>query len=201
VFCCFNNNWKITPAIFEVWMRLLQRIEGSVMWLLSDNKDAEKNLRSEAATRGVVPDRLVFAERVKTGDHLARQRLADLFLDTLPYNAHATASDALWAGVPVLTCQGEAFAGRVAASLLKAVGVPELVTHSTEDYEALALRLAREPNLLRAYRDRLAENRLTCALFDTDRFRGHIEAVFLKMWELWQVGEKPKSFAIPAAEK
>jgi len=120
VFCCFNNNWKITPSVFDVWMRLLAALDGSVLWLLSDNKDAEKNLCKEAASRGVDPTRLVFAERMRIEHHLARNRLADLFLDTLPYNAHATASDALWAGTPVLTCQGEAFAGRVAASLLNA---------------------------------------------------------------------------------
>jgi protein O-GlcNAc transferase len=121
---------------------------------------------------------------------------SDLFLDTLPYNAHATASDALWAGLPLLTCQGEAFAGRVAASLLNAIGLAELVTHSLEEYEAVALRLVQEPSLLRAYRDRLAQNRLTHPLFDTDRFRRHIEAAYRSMWELWQRGEKPRGFAV-----
>jgi protein O-GlcNAc transferase len=168
-----------------------------VLWLLSDNKDAEKNLCKEAASRGVDPTRLVFAERMRIEHHLARNRLADLFLDTLPYNAHATASDALWAGTPVLTCQGEAFAERVAASLLNAAGLPELVTHSMENYEALALRLGREPTLLREYRNRLAENRLTHPLFDADRFRRHVEAAFLNMWNLWQAGEEPRSFAVP----
>src|SRR5262249_47955570 len=180
VFCCFNSNWKITPAVFDVWMRLLRDIEDSVLWLkLGDNKDAERNLRKEAAIRGINPTRLIFAKQVRDyPDHLARHRLADLFLDTLPYNAHATASDALWAGLPVLTCQGNAFAGRVGASLLNAIGLSELVTLNLEDYETLALRLAREPNLLRAYRDRLAENRLTYPLFDTDRFRRNIEAAY-----------------------
>jgi protein O-GlcNAc transferase len=151
----------------------------------------------EAASRGVDPTRLVFAERMRIEHHLARNRLADLFLDTLLYNAHATASDALWAGTPVLTCQGEAFAERVAASLLNAAGLPELVTHSMENYEALALRLGREPTLLREYRNRLAENRLTHPLFDADRFRRHVEAAFLNMWNLWQAGEEPRSFAVP----
>jgi protein O-GlcNAc transferase len=200
VFCCFNNNWKITPAVFDVWMRLLQAIEGSVLWLLRGNEDAEKNLRKEAVTRGVDPTRLVFGERMKKEDHSARHRLADLFLDTLPVNAHVTASDALWAGLPLLTCQGEAFAGRVAASVLNAIGLSELVTHSREDYEALALRLAREPNVLRAYRDRLAANRLNHPLFDTDQIRWYIEAAYRRMWELWQRGEKPKSFAVAADE-
>ena len=196
VFCCFNSNRKFTPGVFDVWMRLLRALEGSVLWLLSHNKDAEKNLRKEAASRGVDPERLLFAKEAKIENHLARQRLADLFLDTLPYNAHATASDALWAGLPLLTCRGEAFAGRVAASLLCAIGLSELVTHNLEDYETLALRLAREPNLLRAYRDRLAKNRLNYPLFDTDRFRRNVEAAYRRMWELWQADEKPRSFAV-----
>src|SRR5262249_51213765 len=160
VFCCFNSNWKITPAVFDVWMRLLRDIEDSVLWLkLGDNEDAERNLRKEAAIRGINPTRLIFAKRVNYADHLARHRVPDLFFDTLPYNAQATASDALWAGLPVLTCQGNAFAGRVGASLLNAIGLPELVTHGLADYEALALSLAREPELLGSYRDRLAQSR------------------------------------------
>jgi protein O-GlcNAc transferase len=196
VFCSFNNNWKITPAIFDIWMRLLHANQRSVLWLLSDNKDAERNLRMEAASRHVDPTRLVFAERTNVEDHLARHRLADLFLDTLPYNAHATAAHALWAGLPVLTCLGETFAGRVAASLLNAIGLPELVTRSLEEYEAVALRLAREPKLLGTYRNRLARNRLTYPLFDTDRFRRHLEATYRRMWERWQNGEKPKGFEV-----
>ena len=142
VFCCFNNNYKITAPVFDIWMRLLQQVPGSVLWLLRDNAGAERNLRREARARGIDPARLVFAGRVQARGSSRPPRLADLFLDTLPYNAHTTASDALWAGLPVVTCQGNAFAGRVAASLLKAVGLPELVTHSLADYEALALRLA-----------------------------------------------------------
>jgi protein O-GlcNAc transferase len=198
VFCCFNNSWKISRVVFDVWMRLLQANRDSVLWLLSDNKDAENNLRSEAARCGVDTPRLVFATRMSTEEHLARLHVADLFLDTLPVNAHATASHALWAGVPVLTCQGEAFAGRVGASLLNAVGLSELITHSLADYEALALRLARDPQLLRAYRARLAANRLSYPLFDTVRFQRQIEAAYRRMWELWQNGEKPRSFAVPA---
>ena len=129
---------------------------------------------------------------------MARYRVADLFLDTLPVNAHTTASDALWAGLPVVTRLGESFAGRVAASLLNAVGLSELVTHSIEDYEALALRLAKDPSLLEGYRNQLAKNRLTHPLFDTDRFRRHIEASYLQMWEIWQRGEQPRSFAVEA---
>jgi predicted O-linked N-acetylglucosamine transferase (SPINDLY family) len=196
VFCCFNANWKITPTIFDIWIRLLQAIEGSVLWLLRDNKYAAANLSKEAAARGIDPARLVFAERMKLENHLARHRLADLFLDTLPYNAHTTASDTLWAGLPLLTCKGEAFAGRVAASLLNAIGLPELVANGIDEYEALAQRLAREPELLRTYRDRLAENRLTHPLFDTDRFRRHIEAAYFHVWELWQQGEKPRNFVV-----
>src|SRR5262249_5504913 len=145
VFCSFNNNWKITPEVFDVWMRLLKVINGSVLWLRNDAA-VEQNLRKEGAGRGVGPGGLIFWPRMKQlEDHLARYRLADLFLDTLPYNAHTTASDALWVGLPVLTCRGNAFAGRVAASLLNAIGLPELVTGNMADYEALALTLARDP--------------------------------------------------------
>ena len=196
VFCCFNNNWKVTPDVFSVWMRLLHAVEDGVLWLLRDNESAERNLRTEAQARGIDPTRLVFASRLPLDEHLARHRLADLVLDTLPCNAHTTASDALWAGLPVLTCEGAAFAGRVAASLLYAVGLPELVTHSIEEYEALALRLASDPKLLEGYRNRLAANRLTHPLFDTERFRRHIEAAYLQMWEIWQRGEQPRSFVV-----
>ena len=140
VFCCFNNNYKILPDIFNSWMAILGQVEGSVLWLLEDNARAAENLRKEAAARGVDPKRIVFAKRVPLADHLARHRLADLFLDTLPYNAHTTASDALWAGLPVLTRTGETFAGRVATSLLNAIGLPELVTRTREEYESLCNR-------------------------------------------------------------
>ena len=142
VFACFNNSYKITPEMFDVWMRLLARCDGSVLWLYEGNADVSANLRKEAHARGVAPERLIFAPQVKPEDHLARHHLADLFLDTLPYNAHTTASDALWAGLPVLTCEGTAFPGRVAASLLHAVGLPELVTHNLEEYERKAAALA-----------------------------------------------------------
>ena len=196
VFCCFNNNWKIAPDVFSVWMRLLHAIEGSVLWLLGDNKNAEQNLRKQAQARGIDPSRLVFAGLLPLDEHLARHRQADLFLDTLPYNAHTTASDALWTGLPVVTRLGESFAGRVAASLLNATGLPELVTYSIEDYEALALRLAKDSSLLAGYRNRLATNRLAHPLFDIDRFRRHIEAAYMTMWETWQRGEAPKSFSV-----
>jgi predicted O-linked N-acetylglucosamine transferase (SPINDLY family) len=200
VFCCFNTGFKITPAFFDVWMRLLRRVEGSVLWLLGGNTSVESNLRREAAKRGVAPDRLVFAPRLKYADYLARYRLADLFLDTLPYNAGATASDALWAGLPVLTCSGEAFAARMAGSLLRAVGLPELVTDTLEQYEALALKLARDGRLLHELREKLRQNRSTAPLFDTRRFRRHIEAAYRTMWEIWQSGEQPRSFAVESVE-
>jgi protein O-GlcNAc transferase len=196
VFCCFNAAWKITPAIFDIWMRLLAAVPGSVLWLLDDNPAATGNLRAAAAARGIDPARLVFAPRIAPADHLARHRLADLFLDTLPYNAHTTASDALWAGLPVVTCQGTAFDGRVAASLLVAAGLPELVTQSQADYEALARALGDDPARLAALRDRLARNRNRSPLFDTDRFRHAIEAAYLRMLEIRRRGEPAQSFSV-----
>ncbi|HEY2009856.1 MAG TPA: tetratricopeptide repeat protein [Rhizomicrobium sp.] len=181
VFCSFNNAWKITGAVFDVWMRLLHETPGSVLWLKQPPADTRANLEKEAAAHGIAPARLVFAESAPLDAHLARHRLADLFLDTLPYNAHATAADALWAGLPVLTSKGQAFAGRVATSLLNAVGLPELVTESLADYEALALALARDPARLQAFRDRLVQNLATAPLFDADRFRQGIEAAYARM--------------------
>jgi predicted O-linked N-acetylglucosamine transferase (SPINDLY family) len=202
VFCCFNQNIKITPEMFDVWMRLLLRLDGSVLWLSSTHATAAANLRSEAMRRGVAAERLIFATRVaRKDDHLARHRLADLFLDTLPYNAHASASDALWAGVPIVTCLGRTFAGRVAASLLHAIGLPELVTHSLAEYEALATRLASEPALLAAVKTKLAENRLTRPLFDIARFRRGIEAAYSTMYERHRRGEAPESFAVASAQE
>jgi predicted O-linked N-acetylglucosamine transferase (SPINDLY family) len=196
VFCCFNNCYKTTPQMFDVWMRLLERIHGSVLWLFRDRALAETNLRREAAARGIDPARLVFAARLPQADHLARHQLADLFLDTLPYNAHTTASDALWMGLPVVTCCGQSFAGRVAASLLRAIGMPDLVTSDLESYERLALRIASEPSVLLELRERLRRNRLSQPVFDTDRYRQHIEAAYMRMWENWQHGKVPESFAV-----
>jgi predicted O-linked N-acetylglucosamine transferase (SPINDLY family) len=197
VFCCFNNGVKITPEVFDVWMRLLREIDGSVLWLSPGNSSAPENLRREAEKRGIAADRLVFASRVAGNEvHLARLRHADLFLDTAPYNAHATACDALWAGVPVLTCAGATFASRVAGSLLGAVGLPELITDSLADYEALALKLACDPEQLAALRQKLARNRNIYPLFDTERFTRHIEAAYTVMWERAQRGEPPRSFAV-----
>jgi protein O-GlcNAc transferase len=196
VFCCFNRTNKITPEIFSVWMQLLAAIESSVLWLIETNPIATQNLRNEAKARGISPERLVFAPKMPLGDHLSRHRQADLFLDTLPYNAHTTASDALWAGVPVLTRLGEAFAGRVAASLLKAVGLPELITTSLAGYEALALKLAREPSFLAAIKAKLAHNRESHPLFDAGRFTRHIEAAYTTMWQRYQKGDPLKAFAV-----
>jgi protein O-GlcNAc transferase len=196
VFCCFNNSHKITPEVFEVWMRLLREVDGSALWLLEGNAAAVRNLRNEARNRGVSPLRLVFAPRMESAEHLARHRLGDLMLDTLPYNGHTTASDALWAGLPVVTCSGSAFPGRVAGSLLRAAGLPELITENLHEYEALALRLARTPPLLSAIRTKLLRNRGTCPLFDTDRFRRHFESAYLAMWERHQRGERPESFSV-----
>jgi predicted O-linked N-acetylglucosamine transferase (SPINDLY family) len=196
VFCCFNNSYKIMPDVFAVWMRLLRQVSGSVLWLLEDNAAARRNLEDAARAGGVDPLRLVFGQRVAPAEHLARHRLADLFLDTLPYNAHTTASDALWSGLPLLTCEGTAFAGRVAGSLLRAVGIPELVASDLAEYESLALRLARDPALLREVREKLACNRAGAALFDTGRFCRHVEAAYAAMWQAWQRGQLPRGFAV-----
>jgi len=191
VFCCFNNNFKITPNLFDIWMRLLLAVPGSVLWLLEGNKTVARNLRLEAKTRGVSADRLVFAPRMELADHLARHRQADLFLDTLYCNAHTTASDALWAGLPVLSYLSNTFAGRVAASLLKAVGLPELITRSLADYESLALELATQPERLADLRRKLAENRSTFPLFDTARITRNLETAYLRMHERFQAGLPP----------
>ncbi len=198
VFCCFNNAYKITPGIFAVWMRLLHRVEGSVLWLSQANDTAIRNLRQEAGSRGIDAARLIFAPRLEgMDDHLARHRLADLFLDTLPYNAHSTASDALWAGLPVLTCRGETFAGRVAASLLDAIGLPELITATLEDYERRAAELAANPEKLTRIKQKLAGNRLTTPLFDTKLFTKHIEAAYTAMHERHKAGLAPDEIVIP----
>ena len=197
VFCSFNNPYKITPTMFQLWMRLLQATPNSILWLRQVGPIAMANLRREAERHGVSPQRLVFASRVaENADHLARQRQADLFLDTLPYNAHTTASDALWAGLPVLTCLGETFAGRVAASLLRAIGLPELVAESLKEYEALALKLAHDPALLVAIKAKLGRHREVYPLFDTARFTRHIEAAYVTMWERYQRGMPPEAFTV-----
>jgi predicted O-linked N-acetylglucosamine transferase (SPINDLY family) len=200
VFCCFNNSYKLTPQFFDIWTRLLAGVPGSVLWLFDAHRHVKDNLRREAKARGIDPARLVFAPRLMAADHLARQRLANLFLDTLPYNAHTTTSDALWVGLPVVTVLGDTFAGRVAASLLHAVGLPELVTQSLQDYEALALKLARSPQLLAEMRGKLNAVRLTAPAFNTPRYARHLEAAYERMWEIWAQGSAPQAFALTPIE-
>jgi protein O-GlcNAc transferase len=195
VFCNFNQSYKLTPRMFAVWMRILGQVPGSVLWLWANNATFERNVKVEAVRHGVSGDRIIIAPNIPVADHLARLKLADLFLDSLPYNAHTTASDALWAGLPLLTCTGKTFAGRVATSLLHAVGLPELVTRSLDAYEAQAIELARDQTVLRSLRARLERNR-QWPLFDTQRFRSHIEAAYIKMWERWKNGLAPASFSI-----
>ncbi len=197
VYCCFNNSYKIAPEIFQLWMRLLTARDDSVLWLSEANPTAQANLRREAERCGVPAQRLIFASRTAdVADHLARHRHADLFLDTLPYDAHTTTCDALWAGVPVLTCLGATFVGRVAASLLKAVGLDELITHSLHDYEALARKLAADETYLRAVKDALSRNRTVYPLFNTARSARHIEAAYVTMWHRYQRAEEPQAFAV-----
>jgi predicted O-linked N-acetylglucosamine transferase (SPINDLY family) len=191
IFCCFNNNYKILPATFEGWMRILKAVEGSVLWLFQDNAWAVDNLKKEAEKQGIVADRLVFAKRLPLPEHLARHHQADLFLDTFPCNAHTTTSDALWAGLPVLTLMGQSFASRVAASLLNAVGLSELITSNQEEYESLAIELAMNPNKLADIKLKLANNRMTTPLFDTLCFTKNIEAAYIKMMERYQKGLAP----------
>jgi predicted O-linked N-acetylglucosamine transferase (SPINDLY family) len=196
VFCCFNNNYKIMPAVFDRWMRLLNAAEGSVFWLYGANEPAMAGLRREARSRGVDPARLVFAPALPLADYRARLCRADLFLDTLPYNAGATASDALRAGLPIVTCAGRGFAGRMGASLLNAVGLPELVTTNLDAYEAVALKLATDRTLLESIRRKLAQNWQTCPLFDVERACRHIEAAYATMWDICLRGEPPRSFRV-----
>ena len=197
VFCCFNNSYKITPEFFAIWMRLLREIDGSVLWLARNNDFAMANLRRTAAEAGIDPGRLVFAQmRPAIGDHLARHHLADLFLDTLPYNAQTTAMDALWAGLPVLTCAGRSFAGRIAQSILHDLDVPELIGEDLAAYERLAIALARDPQRLREIRAKVESNRLTTPLFDTGRLCRELEAAYETMVEIWRRGESPRSFSV-----
>lgn len=196
VFCCFNQTYKISPTEFDIWMRLLGKVDGSVLWLLKDNQWAEANLRKEAAARGVDPDRLTFAGRLPEADHLARHRCADLFLDTFNYNAHTTACDALWTGLPVVTKLGKSFAARVGGSLLYAIDLPELVMTTPEDYEQLALGLATDPERLAGIKAKLAANRLTTPLFDTKRFTRNIEQAYELAFTRRLGGFTPESFQL-----
>lgn len=197
VFCSFNNSYKISPAEFDIWMRLLGRVEGSVLWLLRDNRHAEANLRREAAERGVDAARLIFADRAPLPEHLARHRAADLFLDSFKVNAHTTASDALWAGLPLITRPGDGFASRVAASLLHAIGLPDLIAESMEDYERLALAIATDPARLASIRARLGANLSTAPLFDSQRFTRHIERGYELAFGRYLNGLGPDHIDVP----
>ena len=196
VFCCLNQTYKILPGVFRAWMRLLEAVPSSVLWLHQSNPWAAQNLLRTAAQHGLGPERLIFAPRLPHDQHRARLRAADLFLDTFPYNAHTTTSDALWVGLPVLTCAGDTFASRVAGSLLTAAGMPELITRSLDEYEALALRLARQPDELRALREKLSRNRATAPLFDTPAFARHLEAAYHRMWSNYLAGNPPRAIEI-----
>lgn len=196
VFCSFNGSYKISPTFFGIWMRLLKAVPDSVLWLLSTSASSEKNLRHEAAARGVEPERIIFAQGADLPVHLARHRLADLFLDTLPINAHTTASDSLWAGLPVLTCSSACFVGRVAGSLLHAVGLPEMVTTNVADYEALALDLGTHPEKLMALREKLQRNLPTSPLFNIELYTRGLEAAYARMWEIRSAGLPPQPIAV-----
>jgi predicted O-linked N-acetylglucosamine transferase (SPINDLY family) len=200
VFCNFNSAYKLTPTSFDSWMRILKAVDGSVLWLLDSAPPYAENLRREAQTRGVAPDRLIFAPDIPTDQHLTRLSLADLFLDGLPYNAHTTGSDALWAGVPLITQAGTTFPGRVAASLLTACGLPELVTQDADSFEALAIKLAGDAKALAKLKTKLAKNKTKSSLFNTDLFRRNIEAAYEQMWQRYLAGETPKSFAVKPAK-
>jgi predicted O-linked N-acetylglucosamine transferase (SPINDLY family) len=197
VFCCFNPICKLTPESFSLWMKLLRQTESSVLWLPDQSEEARARLKDAAQAQNVAGERLVFAPFTATADeHLARLPLADLFLDTWPYNAHATASDALFMGVPVVTLAGRSFAARVAASLLGAIGLSELVTSSVDNYRALALKLAQEPETWSALRERLHRGRTSAPLFDTARYTANLEAAYVEMWERRRRGEAPADFSV-----
>ena len=196
VYCCFNNNYKILPETFSSWMRILNSVDGSVLWLLEDNPWAANNLKKAAQIAGINSDRIVFAKRASQEDHLSRHRAADLFLDTTPCNAHTTASDALWAGLPILTIVGGAFAGRVCASLLRAAGLPELITETRDQYEKLAIELAKNPKKLLALKERLAQNRLTKPLFDTITMTKQIESAYQMVFKRFSEGLSPENISL-----
>ena len=196
IFACFNNLYKITPSTFDMWTKILNETPGSILWLFESKAVAAKNLKAEAAKRGLSLDRIIFAAPMSNSDHLARLKLADLCLDTAPYGAHTTASDALWAGLPVITLIGNSFASRVGASLLNAVGMPELITSSRADYERLAIHLANDTSKLAEIRDQLKASRSTCALFDTLSYTRDLERAFTKMIREHELGNLPTHFCI-----
>ena len=183
VFCCFNQNYKITPSVFDIWMRLLKKVEKSVLWLIKDNDVAAYNLKKEAEKRGVKSDRIIFAKHMPVPEHLARHKIADLFVDTFPYTAHTTCSDALWSGLPVITRTGQSFASRVAGSLLNAVNLKELITKTEKEYEDLILKLAKNPKQLKEIKNKLKKNRLKEPLFNSKLYTKKIESAYKKVYE------------------
>jgi predicted O-linked N-acetylglucosamine transferase (SPINDLY family) len=191
IFCCFNQNAKITPAIFNLWMNILKKVDGSILWLLEEDAVANNNLKKEAINKGVSSDRIIFSKRIDIKEHLSRISIADLFLDTFPYNAHTTASDSLWAGVPILSYQGQSFQSRVAASLLNAIDAKELIVNSLTEYESLAVELALNPLKLKIIRDKIQKNRLTKPLFNTFLYAGHLEKAYKRMYEIYQKNLPP----------
>ena len=196
VFCSFNQPFKIEPVMFGVWMNILRQVPGSVLWLLCKNMTAEENLKRAVESRGISAERLIFAKKLPKSEHLARQKHADLVLDTRIYNGHTTSSDALWAGVPVITLQGTHFASRVSTSLLNAVGLSELITHSLKEYEELAVRLASSCSELQVIKEKLAKNRFTEPLFDTPRFGRNLEKAYKEMWKIFLAGEQPRRIEV-----
>jgi len=192
VFCCFNNTYKITPTTFDGWGRILEHVKGSVLLIYADNELAERNLTKEIVLRGIDSSRLIFGEHLPKLEYLARYRVTDLFLDTLPYNAGTTASDALRMGLPVLTCIGNSFPSRVAASLLNAINLPELITTTQEQYESLAVELATNPEKLKTIKDKLVNNLSTAPLYDTPLFTRHLESAYLTMYDRYQQGLDPE---------
>jgi predicted O-linked N-acetylglucosamine transferase (SPINDLY family) len=201
VFCCFNHNYKITPREFDIWMQLLTKVESSVLWLRRSNEWAEVNLKKEAETRGVDPGRLIFAEKCDYSEYLMRMTKADLFLDTFNYNAGAVANDALWCGLPVLTLQGQSYVARMACSLLTAIGLPELITTSVDEYEQLAFDLATNPEKLSAIKDRLSTERDNSVLFDTGQFTKDIETAYRRMYDRYFAGETPAHLFVDEQER
>jgi predicted O-linked N-acetylglucosamine transferase (SPINDLY family) len=197
VFCCFNTSYKINPDVFGIWMRILNQVSDSVLWLVADNKIAENNLRREAAANNISGDRLIFAPRIQYAEHLARLPSADLFLDTAPFNAGTTASDALWAKLPVLTRLCDGFSGRMAASLLTAIGLSELITSTRQEYTELAIALATNPKQIAALKHRLSQNLLTKPLFNTQLFARHVEQAYEAMYERYQSGLPPENIYVP----
>jgi predicted O-linked N-acetylglucosamine transferase (SPINDLY family) len=183
VFCCFNQSYKITPYVFDIWMRLMKRIDGSILWLIKDSDIGVNNLKKEAQKRGVEPDRIIFADKMSNDEHLARHRLADLFIDTFPYTAHTTCSDALWSSLPVVTRIGQSFASRVSASLLTAIGLSELITKTEKEYEELTFKIANNKSLLNEIKKKLTKNKPIKSLFNTKLFTKNIESAFVIMHE------------------